>query len=394
MIAVIADDFTGAAELGAIGLRHGLRAELVRFDGLPSLDRDRTELVCVDTDSRNGPRSVAARRAAAVARALRNRGVTRIYKKVDSVLRGPVRAEVEAVCRALNLKRALLVSANPTAGRIVVGGCYLIRGRPLHQTDFRFDPEHPRRTARIAELLGRQGRLPVEVRPRRSPSSSLPARGVIVGEAARAADVRFWAGLLDGATLPAGAAEFFAAWLQRLGFHRVRDGRDALPHRRDLFVCGSASAATRAFVKAARRAGVVVLSPVNVSSASAAAPANARRLRRAEKALQRHGRVILAMPSAPIRDRARARRVAGQLVGLAAALIRRAQVEHVFVEGGATAAALTRRLGWTRLRVVAELAPGVVALQPPSGRSGLLVAKPGSYPWPARISEGVVCVGK
>ncbi len=29
MIGVIADDLTGAAELGAVGLRHGLQAEII-----------------------------------------------------------------------------------------------------------------------------------------------------------------------------------------------------------------------------------------------------------------------------------------------------------------------------------------------------------------------------
>ena len=31
MIGVIADDLTGAAETGAVGLRHGLRAEVIPF---------------------------------------------------------------------------------------------------------------------------------------------------------------------------------------------------------------------------------------------------------------------------------------------------------------------------------------------------------------------------
>lgn len=394
MIAVIADDFTGAAELGAIGLRHGLRAEVVHFRALPALSERAAALVCVNTDSRHCRPSVAARRAAAVARALRKRGVRHIYKKVDSVLRGPVRAEVEAVCRALRLRRALLVPANPRAGRVVVGGGYWIGGTPLDKTDFRFDPEHPRRTAWIAELLGRKGGQPIEIRAPGAGAAPLPVRGIIVGEAARAADVRFWAGRLDKTTLPAGAAEFFSAWLRSLGLRCVPVRMAVLPEGRELFVCGSASAATRQFVRAARRAGVRVVSLNGASPAGGAGLADARRLRRAEDALRRGGRVILATPSVSIRDGRRARRVARQLVGLAAALIRRGKVEQVFAEGGATAAALARRLGWRRLRVIAELAPGVVALTPLSAWRAVLVVKPGSYPWPVRPGRSDVSTGE
>src|ERR1035437_1401499 len=96
MIGVIADDLTGAAELGAIGLRHGLRAEIVR-SGKPSGAAD---LVCVDTDSRACAPAEAAKRAAAAAKLLRAAGAKWIYKKVDSVLRGQVTAEVEHGLRA------------------------------------------------------------------------------------------------------------------------------------------------------------------------------------------------------------------------------------------------------------------------------------------------------
>jgi uncharacterized protein YgbK (DUF1537 family) len=81
--------------------------------------------------------------------------------------------------------------------------------------------------------------------------------------------------------------------------------------------------------------------------------------------------------------------VTEQLVALAAALLRSSEVERVFAEGGETAAALARRLGWTRLRVVTEVSPGVVALSPSSNWPGVLVVKPGSYRWPRSISESI-----
>ena len=149
MIGVIADDLTGAAELGAVGLRHGLSAEIVR-SGEPS---GRADLVCVDTDSRSCEPAAAAKRAAVAAKMLRAAGATWIYKKVDSVLRGQVTAEVEAVMKQLQLDRALLLPANPSLGRTIHDGQYFVQGKPIHKTEFARDPEYPRRWSQVVRLL-------------------------------------------------------------------------------------------------------------------------------------------------------------------------------------------------------------------------------------------------
>jgi uncharacterized protein YgbK (DUF1537 family) len=52
------------------------------------------------------------------------------------------------------------------------------------------------------------------------------------------------------------------------------------------------------------------------------------------------------------------------------------------VEGGATAAKLVRDLGWQRLNVLRELAPGVVTLGAADGGECAMTMKPGSYSWP------------
>ena len=46
MIAVIADDFTGAAEIAGIGLRYGLTIQLA----MPGVSYDNAELFIVSTD--------------------------------------------------------------------------------------------------------------------------------------------------------------------------------------------------------------------------------------------------------------------------------------------------------------------------------------------------------
>jgi uncharacterized protein YgbK (DUF1537 family) len=141
-IIVIADDLSGAAELAGIAFAGGLSAEVQRrFD--PSSD---AQVIAVDTDSRSLSSVDAAQRASEVAEQVAAASPAWVFKKVDSVLRGNVRAEIEAILSATGQARAVLVPANPTRGRTIVGGRYFVNGVPLDQTAFANDPEHPRQS--------------------------------------------------------------------------------------------------------------------------------------------------------------------------------------------------------------------------------------------------------
>jgi uncharacterized protein YgbK (DUF1537 family) len=66
-------------------------------------------------------------------------------------------------------------------------------------------------------------------------------------------------------------------------------------------------------------------------------------------------------------------------------VITRARPQHVYAEGGATAAELVRQLGWRQMKVLKELAPGVTTLSLLNRQLPLLTLKPGSYAgWPRR----------
>ena len=56
---------------------------------------------------------------------------------------------------------------------------------------------------------------------------------------------------------------------------------------------------------------------------------------------------------------------------------------RIGLEGGATAIAFIRRMGWTRLEIIPEGHVGVGSLRPPGGP--VLCVKPGSYPWPEDV---------
>ncbi len=382
MIGVIADDLTGAAEIGAVGLRHGLRAEIIR-SGEPKGD---TDIVCFDTDSRSCSSHDAAKKVAAAAQLLRAAGARWIYKKVDSVLRGHVTLEVEAVMQQLKLERALLLPANPSLGRTIRDGHYFIHGKPIHKTEFGRDPEYPRRSSQVLRLLKVPEKFSICLG---NGDRLLPGQTIVIGEAGTSQDVGEWAAAVSSPEiLPAGGSEFFSALLDRE--KPVATGEtDQLPSPpsgRELFICGTSTESSRKFVTAARRRKqpVMTLPAELVWGAELSPTARASITRRAVEAFDTHSRVILAVGLPLVQDAGIARKLSQNVVQIAEGVINEVSLTHVFAEGGATASELVRRMRWPRLTVEREQAPGVATLSVGNDQATLLTIKPGTYNWPAQ----------
>ena len=400
MIGVIADDLTGAAELGAVGLRHGLSAEVVA-NGKPSGEVD---LVCVDTDSRAQSPQEAARRVTAAVKMLQQTGAEWIYKKVDSVLRGQVTAEVEAMMQQLGFERALLAPANPSLGRTIQGGKYFIRGKLIHKTEFVRDPQFPRLSPRVLELLKTPQTFPIGIS---TLQDALPEKGIVLAEASSPQDVRQWADRRDPAMVLAGGAEFFGALLESgtgvppVNFDAANNepvgshGRDAraTPAGREFFVSGSSTVVARKFATAARREKTPVFSlPLELAWGANLLPEVSAAIgQRIVSAFDSHPRVILTVGLPPVRNALVSQGLSGHVVQIAESALRRLDVGRVYADGGATAAELVWRMGWSRMKVMRELAPGVATLSVAGAKSLLLTIKPGSYEWPAQWTRcGVI----
>ena len=386
MIVVIADDFTGAAEMGGVALRFGLSAEVqAEFD--PRVDVD---LVAVDADTRSCTAAEAARRATSVARLCREAAVGQVFKKVDSVLRGRVIAELTALLDVFGKSRAILLPANPGLGRVIRGGHYYVSGQPLHRTDFSEDPEYPARTSDVLGLLGPSRDWKVYAL---APNAVPPDRGILIGDATCEADLTRWASRIDDSTLPAGAAEFFAAFLRTKGLEQADNACADVasnPYADALFVSGSTSAYSRSFCKGCEAQGIPVLRlPDGLFRLNSQSPhLVCEWADDTVRALKTHSRVIVAIDR-PLSEAPGLPQVLCNHLGeLVERVINQQPLRYLFAEGGATAVALVRRLGWKRLRVVRELAPGVVSMQVEDRPGPLLTMKPGSYAWPDVVWKG------
>ncbi|MDA1275333.1 MAG: hypothetical protein O2960_14995 [Verrucomicrobia bacterium] len=398
MIGVIADDLTGAAELGGVGFRFGLRSEIhTRFERESSAD-----LIALDTASRSCPESESVRRVSSAAESFQTLAPDFVYKKVDSALRGRILAEINAMRKAIGKSRALLIPANPSLNRIIRGGQYYINEVPIHQTGFKNDPEYPCRSSSVVDILGTTGLCPISVCRVDEP---IPDEGIIIGEVSNRKELHAWAARLDETTLPAGAAEFFAVILETRGFQpiafggkgdvRSPDGKESgfrsagsTEDFRELFVCGSASESTERFLKDARARGVAVLSMPRklAESGSKIDEAKTQWLEETLNVFRVKPRVIVAIDCPLNREPNIAERLLEHLIRHVEAVLERVKVHAVFVEGGATAARLMERMRWTRLDMVREFTQGVVSLLPHGHSRPVVTMKPGSYVWAPEIS--------
>src|ERR671921_1013685 len=149
LIAVIADDLTGAADTGVQFVHAGYRAG-VFFRATEVLEDD-LDAVSFDTDSRAMPAGFAAKRVVDAARVAR--GARIVYKKLDSTLRGNVAAELAAALGGARRDRVIVAPAFPAAGRTTVGGIQRVHGGPVDETEMVNDPHTPVGEAHIPSLL-------------------------------------------------------------------------------------------------------------------------------------------------------------------------------------------------------------------------------------------------
>ena len=376
-VLVIADDLSGAAEIASLGARYGLRARIDR-DAPAEIEPG---LTVIDTDTRLcAPDEVAG----ALRRATRNLRIGEfdlVYKKTDSVMRGPVLAEIDALRQIFNCAAALLVAQNPSRGRTILDGIYQIDRVPLTSTPFAHDPEYPARTSKAVELLGQSADHPVRCA---APGESFSPTGITIGAASSVDEVRQWALSITTQVLPAGGADFFQMLLETHGHVATPPHAVTFLPGITLFVCGSASAASDELIARARREQLPVCSMPDLPSG---ATLTAAWQQSAIAALGASGRALIVIGRPLDRSPDAAQRLQTELAAVVSRVLKTHRVDNLLLEGGATASAVCRAMGWNRFEVAGELAPGVTQLRSKDGHGQRLIVKPGSYVWP----EAVFC---
>ncbi len=357
----LADDLTGAAEVAAIAHEAGLKAVVVTKVPRTPVEAD---VLVFDTDTRLLTPAQAARRVRTAMTRLLALPHAGVFKKTDSVLRGPVLAEAQACAQVLGLRRIILVAGNPSLDRVIRDGRCTIAGQPIHETAFARDPHHPALSSSVLNLLHAADdpdvrAIPPETKP-------LPATGVIVGDHRSASDTTRWAAAVDKHTLPAGAADFFRAWLRLHAPKRKRPAAGGDPASPALLLHGTTASPIAE--------GTILFNGLRAPPAV-----------RVAAALRHQGSIAVAATPFTLNDPLAPAVVAEEFAKLTRELSATGAFRHLLIAGGATSATVLHALGWNRLEVVRIWAPGVVSLRPDDAPDFTVTLKPGSYPWPDAI---------
>lgn len=400
MIIVIADDLTGAAEIAGIGHSFGLTTSLLTevSDNLPVCD-----LMVIATDTRSMtehdaviethricqgiklalPKLSEARKAAMTplqrAQALaRPDEVLHIFKKTDSALRGHVHLELRALVEESRYEQVMYLPANPSKGRTIRGGRYFVNGVPIDQTDFKLDPEFPATTANVAAAIGV------------SPGSRLR-----VCDAEDIHDVHRTVKLAlnnRNATLLAGAADLFTAFLEELGRKPAR--AKSFPGLNEkgsaLIICGSTQSTDISHQPYVRRHNMAnVPLPRETFDAVANGSISPKegadkwmgRLKQSQVVTGKTASFILTIPYPSTGSRQGALALRQVTAEMAQRIVANGPLTELIIEGGATAYSAIRQLGWKRFAVSNHISPGIVRLQCLDVNQTHLTIKPGSYDW-------------
>lgn len=361
----IADDLTGAFEVGAQLAAQGVRCAVSTTDCWP----DGAESAVLNVATRHMDSEEASRAMNRLTRLARLRGIDRLYLKTDSTLRGRIAESFRAVLQEQADRSIVYVPAYPEMGRVVRNGMLYVNGKPLAETGFAEDLLNPVRESSIRAILEAASVSAVSLAKNGNLAQMLeggPGRVVICDGDEEADLVRVASELrrLNDPYIAAGTAAFARYWAAAWNDSRPEFTFPRPKAASALAVVGSRHPAAIEQVDCAARLGTAVFED----------DADAGRI--AEEILNRRWAIL--RPSQQQRDSPLA--VAWRCGRLASEVVRQSRPDALIIFGGDTAAATLCCLECFLAWPCGEVLPGIPSsLMEAAGRKSLLVTKAGGF---------------
>src|SRR5690554_150014 len=163
MIGIVADDVTGANDIGLMYAKHGYRAEVFSDYQELELNSIQADVVVLDTNSRADDPKVAYAKVFEATKRLLPLHCSLLTKKTCSVFRGNVGIEFDAMLDAAQKDFAIAISAFPKNGRITKDGIHYVHGKLLSESEFAHDPIHPMTDSDLRKIVAAQSRRGVSL---------------------------------------------------------------------------------------------------------------------------------------------------------------------------------------------------------------------------------------
>ncbi len=393
LLGCIADDFTGASDLGLILAGGGMRT--VQYVEVPDRPAEPgVEAGIVAMKIRSAPVGEAVERALAALDWLRAQGCRQFYWKYcstfDSTPEGNIGPVAEALVEALGTTDPVIVCpAFPATGRTVYQGHLFVGDRLLSESGMEKHPLTPMTDPSLVRWLGLQVKGKVGLAPyaalRRDARAALVAerdagRQLVVADAVEDEDLRRLGRAASGFALLTGGSGLALALPEVHGAAGgAADWRgEAGPA---LALSGSCSAATRRQVAAHVGAGGAArrITPEEALSGEATGGL-------VDWAMSQPGLPLLYTSDDPdevrrIQEAHGRERIAAAIEATMGALAREAVargVRRLIVAGGETSGAVVQALGARALEIGPGIDPGVPALRV-EGRPLAIALKSGNF---------------
>ena len=411
-IAIIADDYTGAGDAGIHFARFGRKVELLlHADAIDRKCLENTD-IALTTETRFFDPAEAGAAVLDMVRRCRAAGYERVFKKIDSTMRGNPGSEVEAVLAGTNLAAALICTAMPKTGRTCVDGVIYLDGVPLHLSDIGRDPFHPLSSSCVADLLRLQTNLPIgfiglkeieagEAALRRTIVAMMD-RGVrlIVADAVEDGHLAALAQqLASGDLLPVGAGGFAEAVARLSAPAGMASGgaRKVVLHRPIVSVVGSRTEVSRRQAAHADKSGL--FRTIDIRSDAPQADIRSACEARLNGPDRRQPNILLRVVNGerPGKiSREDGERVAEKLGYAAASICDIVPCRTIVSTGGSTSMAVAEALGIESVDLIDEILPGIVvgACNGPDGGIEWFISKAGGFGDDSLLTEiDARCVG-
>lgn len=153
---ILADDLSGANGIGVEFARHQMATMVTQETTAIARLENGIDVMIVDTESRYDTGDVSFHKTVEAAQALAQLNPACVVKKIDSLLRGPIGFDIDAIMQVYGFEKCLFAAASPKMGRITIGGYQLVDGSPLTTQMRSVDPSGKAESSYIPTVLSRQ----------------------------------------------------------------------------------------------------------------------------------------------------------------------------------------------------------------------------------------------
>ena len=386
MIAVIADDITGAAEIAGVCLRYDLTVSF----GIDTIPNEVADVCVVATDSRSLSESDAFLTHSQLAKAIYSQSPTLVFKKCDSVLRGYVLTELSAMLEENQPSKVLLQPANPATGRCIRNGIYYVGNEKIENTGFSIDPDFPATDSSVQSLLMQRSKKHDTITSIHTGIiKKLNGQGVFIPDCNSIADLRESCKLSSDKTLLCGSAAFFEQILLEKGIAKtiIPDSETGLLLKNFLLIAGTTHPESQHFAKKLIQIGCPVEKfPEHLLQEELYENDFADWLLELKIKWNEAKMLSIGISDKPVVFPNSVIELKSRLSRVTTYLLKNCDISELLIEGGATTYNILNTLSYTTLTPETELAPGVLRLKVNNADNLWLTIKPGSYPWPEKLT--------